>query len=40
MEFPFLRQRLTSEAADYNAAPDRTFELELEALLDGLEGRR
>jgi AcrR family transcriptional regulator len=40
MQFPRLRARLGKvAAADYNAAPDNTFELGLESLLDGLEKR-
>ncbi|GHC35266.1 TetR/AcrR family transcriptional regulator [Streptomyces cinnamoneus] len=35
-QFPRLRARLGSAAADYNAAPDNTFETGLHALLDGL----
>ncbi len=39
MDFPRLRARLeTPTAADYAAAPDKTFEFGLQALLDGLEG--
>ncbi|GAA4599672.1 TetR/AcrR family transcriptional regulator C-terminal domain-containing protein [Planotetraspora phitsanulokensis] len=37
MEFPRLRSRLTTEAADYNAAPVQTFEYGLRTLLDGFE---
>ena len=37
--YPRLRARLASPAAsDYAAAPDKTFEVGLQALLDGLEG--
>ncbi|WP_189237543.1 TetR/AcrR family transcriptional regulator C-terminal domain-containing protein [Planomonospora parontospora] len=40
MDFPRLRARLeTPMAIDYAAAPGRTFEYGLQALLDGLEGR-
>jgi AcrR family transcriptional regulator len=39
MEFPRLRTRLETPAAEYGAAPDSTFELGLEALLGGLEER-
>ncbi|MBG0819687.1 TetR/AcrR family transcriptional regulator C-terminal domain-containing protein [Planomonospora sp. ID91781] len=40
MDFPRLRARLeTPMATDYAAAPERTFEYGLQALLDGLEGR-
>nr|WP_042186621.1 TetR/AcrR family transcriptional regulator C-terminal domain-containing protein [Kibdelosporangium sp. MJ126-NF4]CEL17411.1 TetR-family transcriptional regulator [Kibdelosporangium sp. MJ126-NF4]CTQ91361.1 TetR-family transcriptional regulator [Kibdelosporangium sp. MJ126-NF4] len=40
MPFPRLRARLGKAAADdYNAAPDNTFELGLESLLDGLARR-
>ena len=38
-QFPRLRTRLISEADDYAAAPDGTFEFGLNALLDGLEAR-
>lgn len=34
--FPRLRRRLDSPGADYNASPERTFEVGLRALLDGL----
>ncbi|GAB2880203.1 TetR/AcrR family transcriptional regulator C-terminal domain-containing protein [Streptomyces mayteni] len=38
MRYPRLRARLETEAAtEYAAAPDRTFEFGLQALLDGLE---
>ncbi|AKZ60355.1 putative transcriptional regulator [Streptomyces ambofaciens ATCC 23877] len=38
MRYPRLRARLETQAAtDYAAAPDRTFEFGLRALLDGLE---
>ena len=37
-QFPRLRARLETTAAEYGAAPSRAFELGLEALLDGLEG--
>jgi AcrR family transcriptional regulator len=36
-EFPRLRERLGTAAADYSAAPEDTFEFGLEAILDGLE---
>ncbi|WP_431043485.1 TetR/AcrR family transcriptional regulator [Streptomyces sp. P1-3] len=39
MRFPRLRGRIGTASAEYLAAPDKTFELGLEALLDGLEGR-
>ncbi|WP_344860448.1 TetR/AcrR family transcriptional regulator [Planomonospora alba] len=40
LEFPRLRARIeTPMAADYAAAPERTFEYGLQALLDGLEAR-
>ncbi|TDD89496.1 TetR family transcriptional regulator [Actinomadura darangshiensis] len=40
MRYPRLRARLeTTAATDYAAAPDRTFESGLQALLDGLERR-
>ncbi len=35
--FPRLRERLTTAAANYGMTPDNTFELGLQALLDGLE---
>jgi AcrR family transcriptional regulator len=38
-EFPRLRARLDTPAADYAAAPENTFELGLQVILDGLEGR-
>jgi len=38
-QFPRLRARLRTAAAAYAAAPDGTFELGLEAILDGLEAR-
>jgi hypothetical protein len=38
MHYPHLRARLETPAAtDYAASPDKTFELGLQALLDGLE---
>lgn len=37
MQFPRLRSRLTTPAADYNASPEQTFESGLNALLNGLE---
>ncbi|WP_336204034.1 TetR/AcrR family transcriptional regulator [Nonomuraea sp. LPB2021202275-12-8] len=37
MDFPRLRTRLDTPSADYNAAPEHTFEYGLRALLDGLE---
>lgn len=40
MEFPRLAARLNEPAAaDYNAAPEQSFELGLDALLDGLHER-
>ncbi|MEU7804235.1 TetR/AcrR family transcriptional regulator C-terminal domain-containing protein [Micromonospora arborensis] len=38
--FPRLRARLETPAADYNAAPEDTFQFGLQALLDGLADRR
>jgi AcrR family transcriptional regulator len=38
-QFPRLRSRLITEADDYAAAPEGTFEFGLNALLDGLEAR-
>ncbi|MEV7239228.1 TetR/AcrR family transcriptional regulator C-terminal domain-containing protein [Streptomyces sp. NPDC051020] len=37
MRHPHLRVRLETPAAEYNAAPDQSFEFGLEALLDGLQ---
>jgi AcrR family transcriptional regulator len=39
MQYPRLRARLETAAADYGAAPDHTFEFGLLAILDGLEAR-
>jgi AcrR family transcriptional regulator len=39
MQFPRLRSRLESTAAQYAAAPDNNFEFGLQAILDGLETR-
>ena len=39
-QFPRLRARLDTHSAAYGAAPDDTFQFGLQALLDGLEGRR
>ncbi len=36
-QFPRLRERLGTAAADYSAAPEDTFEFGLEAIFDGLE---
>jgi AcrR family transcriptional regulator len=38
--FPRLRARLETAAAEYAAAPKNTFELGLQAILDGLEAAR
>lgn len=38
-QFPRLRARLDTAAADYGAAPDNSFEFGLQAILDGLEAR-
>ena len=38
-QFPRLRARLETAAADYGAAPDNTFEFGLQAILDGLEAQ-
>jgi AcrR family transcriptional regulator len=38
-QFPRLRARLDTAAAEYGAAPDNSFELGLRALLDGLEAQ-
>jgi AcrR family transcriptional regulator len=39
MQFPRLRTRLETAAADYAAAPDHTFEFGIQAILDGLEAQ-
>ncbi len=39
-QFPRLRARLGTAAADYGAAPDNTFEFGLQAILDGMEAQR
>jgi AcrR family transcriptional regulator len=38
-QFPRLRARLDSEAAEYAAAPEGSFEFGLRAILDGLDAR-
>ncbi len=38
-QFPRLRARLGTPAADYAAAPENTFEFGLQAILDGLEAQ-
>jgi hypothetical protein len=38
-QFPRLRARLQTAAAEYGAAPDNTFEFGLQAILDGLEAQ-
>jgi AcrR family transcriptional regulator len=38
-QFPRLRARLGTAAADYGAAPDNTFEFGLQAILNGLEAQ-
>jgi AcrR family transcriptional regulator len=38
-QFPRLRSRIETAAADYGAAPAYTFELGLQAILDGLEAQ-
>jgi AcrR family transcriptional regulator len=38
-QFPRLRARLGTAAAEFGAAPDSTFELGLQAILDGLEAQ-
>ncbi len=38
-QFPRLRARLDTAAADYSAAPDNTFKFGLQAILDGLEAQ-
>ena len=37
--FPRLRARLRTAAADYGASPENSFELGLQAILDGLEAQ-
>jgi AcrR family transcriptional regulator len=39
MQFPRLRAGLDTPAAEYGAAPERSFEFGLQAILDGLEAR-
>jgi AcrR family transcriptional regulator len=39
LQFPRLAMRVNVPAADYAAAPEATFELGLQAILDGLEAR-
>jgi AcrR family transcriptional regulator len=39
-QFPRLRDRLDTAAADYGAAPEHSFEFGLHAILDGLEAQR
>lgn len=39
-QFPRLRSALDSPAAEYGASPEGSFQLGLEAILDGLEARR
>ena len=38
-QFPRLRARLVTPAADYSAAPENSFEFGLQAILDGLESQ-
>jgi hypothetical protein len=38
-QFPRLRARLGTPAADYAAAPDNSFEFGIQVILDGLEAR-
>ncbi|MFL6264861.1 MAG: TetR/AcrR family transcriptional regulator C-terminal domain-containing protein [Actinomycetes bacterium] len=38
-QFPRLRARLDTAAADYAAAPEHSFEFGLQAILDGLEAQ-
>jgi AcrR family transcriptional regulator len=38
-QFPRLRARLGTAAADYGAAPEHSFEFGLQAILDGLEAQ-
>jgi AcrR family transcriptional regulator len=38
-QFPRLRARLDTAAADYGAAPEDTFEFGLQAILDGLQAQ-
>jgi AcrR family transcriptional regulator len=39
MQFPRLRARINSAAADYGAAPERSLEFGLQAILDGLQAQ-
>jgi AcrR family transcriptional regulator len=39
MQFPRLRERLDTPGAEYAAAPERSFEFGLQAILDGFEAR-
>ena len=38
-QYPRLRARLETPAAGYAAAPERSFEFGLQAILDGLEAQ-
>ncbi len=38
-QFPRLRARLETTAADYGAAPEKSFEFGLQAILDGLQAQ-
>ena len=38
-QYPRLRTRLDTTAADYSAAPDNSFEFGLQAILDGLQAQ-
>lgn len=38
-QFPRLRARLETTAADYGAAPDNSFEFGLQAILDGMQAQ-
>jgi AcrR family transcriptional regulator len=38
-QFPRLRARLETTAADYGAAPEKSFEFGLQAILDGLQSQ-
>jgi AcrR family transcriptional regulator len=39
VQFPRLRERVGTAAAEYAASPEHTFEFGLAAILDGLEGK-
>jgi hypothetical protein len=39
VQFPRLRTRVVTGAADYGATPENSFETGLQAILDGLEAK-